>query len=187
MKTVFLANGKRGITYLALYNGEHVVIKQKNPHSTALQTLANEANWLHILNKKGIGPKFIAHERGNLMMEYIAGVLFEEWLEKQKSEKIIFRVVKDLFEQCYTMDKLQVDKKEMHKPYKHIIVRRNKPIMIDFERCKQTVKPSNVTQFCQYLRKLGFAVKKDNLKVALRKYKKTYDLSAFEEVVSFFF
>ena len=40
-----------------------VVIKIKNPKSEALGRMENEANYLKILNKKGIGPKFIRYDK----------------------------------------------------------------------------------------------------------------------------
>ena len=40
----------------------------------------------------------------------------------------------------------------MTNPYKHIIIdKNNNPVLIDFERCRYTEQPKNVTQFLQYL------------------------------------
>jgi len=68
-----------------------------------------------------------------------------------------------------------VNKFEMHHPTKHILIKAGKPsrktvVMIDFERCRWTEKPKNVTQFVQFLlRYEPYAGKQvDNL---LRQYK----------------
>ena len=40
----------------------------------------------------------------------------------------------------------------MSHPIKHIIIdKKNKPILIDFDRTRYTIKPANVTQFCDFL------------------------------------
>ena len=53
--------------------------------------------------------------------------------------------------QMFALDRLGVDKEEMHHPVKHIIVGKNKVHLIDFERAHTALKPKNVTQFCQFL------------------------------------
>ena len=53
------------------------------------------------------------------------------------------------------MDQLNVNKKEMHHPVKHIIIvkKRKKyfPILIDFERCKINPDVKNITQFAEFI------------------------------------
>ena len=42
----------------------------------------------------------------------------------------------------------------MHNPLKHIIIdAKNMPVLIDFERCYETEKPHNVTQFVDFIGK----------------------------------
>ena len=71
----------------------------------------------------------------------------------------------------------------MHHPVKHIIIGKNrKPVLIDFERCRKTEKPKNVTQFCQFLignlvrellSKKGIAIDKNKITGFARNYRKT--------------
>ena len=50
------------------------------------------------------------------------------------------------------MDEMKVTKGEMMRPLKHVIVTAgNEVVFIDFERCRASEKPKNVTQFCQFL------------------------------------
>ena len=50
------------------------------------------------------------------------------------------------------MDLAGINKEEMHRPYKHIIItKKENPVMIDFERCRRSIDPKNVTQFCQFI------------------------------------
>ena len=53
----------------------------------------------------------------------------------------------------------------MHRVTKNVIVSKNKPVLIDFERCKRVLVPKNVTQFFHFLMKLGYC--KDKNKVMI--------------------
>lgn len=149
MLASYLGKGKRGIVYKARYRGKPVVQKVENPKSEAHQRIKNEAYWLRRLNKYNIGPKFIKFENNILTREFAKGKEIIPWIEDNKKTKIK-NILKNILEQCRTMDKLKVNKLEMHRPTKHIIIDK-KPLMIDFERCYKTEKPKNITQFCQFL------------------------------------
>lgn len=149
----FLAKGKRGEVFLTKYRGKLVVAKQVRPTSQALSTLENEAHWLQRVNKEAIGPQFIKLEEGKLFMEYIRGAPIGEYLENHSFSAAL---AKEVLDQCHVLDKLHVNKFEMHHPTKHILITAGKPsrktvVMIDFERCRWTEKPKNVTQFVQFL------------------------------------
>lgn len=176
----FLAKGKRGIVFKTTYKGKAVVVKEKRNDSAAINSIENEAHWLRILNKESIGPKMYSFSNGRLVMEYIGGEPFHKWFEKHRKKKgLVGNILKKVLQQCYSMDRLSVEKKEMHRPIKHIIVRDNKPILIDFERCRKTLKPSNVTQFCQFLRRLKLM--KQNKKL-LSSYKKTMSRENLQKI-----
>ena len=181
----YLSKGKRGVVYVMRERGRLVVVKQKRPGSTALRALENEAYWLQQLNEHKIGPTFYRFDKKGLVMEYIKGIPFIEWRihHSPREQKTMIRKI---FAQCLILDTLQVNKLEMHYPVKHILIRRGQPIMIDFERCKRTLTPKNVTQFCQFLVALGHDVDRTALKHLLQTYKKSYGDLAFGEIVSFF-
>ncbi len=153
------------------------VIIKKQRANIQIETIRNEITVLKKVNKKRIGPKlFFADDNSKepfFVCEYINGIKIEEFLEK-KSKKEIQKVLKNIFEQCFILDTMQLTKEEMHRPYKHIIVKekvskdtfmkekntklkKNKqtkehlPILLDFERCRYDSDPKNVTQFCQYV------------------------------------
>ena len=180
----YLSKGKRGIVYLTKENGRLVVVKKERPGSRAIMTLNNEASWLKILNKHKIGPRFIRFNDG-LVMEYIKGELFVDWYKKHDKNEVK-NAVRDIFLQCRIMDKIGVNKLEMNYPVKHIIMRKNEPVMIDFERCKRTLRPKNVTQLCQFLLSIGFKVDKDILKGLSQKYKRDYDEDTFNLILGLF-
>lgn len=69
-----------------------------------------------------------------------------------KNKKIILKLIKECLEQCFILDSLKVDKEELHHPLKHILItKQKKVVMLDFERCHIVEYPKNVTQFVVFL------------------------------------
>lgn len=150
-----LAKGKRGMVYTGRLNsgrskGKTVAVKVKNPSSASPGRIQIEAQVLSALNKRGIGPKVFEADDNFIVMEYVSGTPILEYLSKSGKPKIK-ALINMILEQLYILDTLKINKEEMHRPVKHIIVRGNKPIMIDFERAKYSTKAHNITQFCQFL------------------------------------
>jgi len=101
-------------------------------------------------------------------------------------------VILDVLKQCRILDKLKINKLEMHNPHKHIIIENNKPFLIDFERAYETEKPKNVTQFCQFLMSkkvrsiLKYKINKKRLIGLLKKYKDNETEKNFNEIINHF-
>lgn len=144
------AKGHRGIVYKGRLNKRIVAVKVERKNSGALNRINNEAEWLKILNRHGIGPGLIKHDDNFIITEFIEGRLIIDFLKKADKPEIT-STISNLFRQLYQMDRIGVDKEEMHHPVKHIIVTGSKAVLIDFERCRRTERPKNVTQFCQFL------------------------------------
>src|SRR3989344_1383896 len=136
----YFSKGKRGNIYLD--NG--YAIKK----SSQLR-IKNEVKWLKILNKYKIGTKIISYNKTSFKYKFINGDFILGFIEKN-DKKIIKKILLDVLKQCRIMDELKVNKKEMHNPVKHILIKNNGAFMIDFERCYKTEKPKNETQFCQF-------------------------------------
>ena len=100
---------------------------------------------------------------------------------KKKDAKIINipnknnikKILEKIFDQCFIMDKLGINKFEMHHPYKHILINKDKVTFLDFERCRFTEDPKNVSQLCDFiiskeiidiLAKKGFNYKNKDIK-----------------------
>jgi len=185
--------------FVGIYkNKTKVAIKIKNPESKAIDRMENEANYLKLLNKKGIGPKLIFYNKKDdyFIMEFIEGQQFPLFLEHstKKNKNLIKKIIKQVFLQCYRMDKLNINKEEMQHPYKHIIIEKTtkKPILLDFERCHKTEEPVNVTQFSAYiisnyitekLKQKGIKVNMDKVIAAAKKYKKEYSKKALDNII----
>jgi predicted Ser/Thr protein kinase len=167
-------------------------IKVQKETPAASTAIADEAHWLGFLNKHDIGPRLMKHNRTLQYVTYlyVTGKFFPQFIASCSSKARIKRVLRTCIFKCRVMDDLNVNKEEMHRPLKHIIVGKSVKF-IDFERCSKTKNPKNVTQFCNYIfitnnpvatkvRKL-FGVRKDDALRLLKSYKKKRDL---EPVIS---
>jgi len=110
----------------------------------------NEGKFLKLLNKYQIGPKIIDFSESFVCYEFIEGIELKECINK----KIHKDIIRSILKQCEIMDNLKINKEEMHKPLKNIIIKKNKAFLIDFERCHYTLRPKNVNQFKEFLRRI---------------------------------
>ena len=145
------ARGKRGLIYTFKKNEKIIAVKIKNPESKAENRIENEINFLKILNKYKIGPKLLDHGSDYFCYEFINGITLKEFL---KTKKLNNKIINEILNQCKKLDELKINKEEMHKPLKNIIIKKNKPILLDFERCHYTIRPKNLNQFKQFLKRL---------------------------------
>lgn len=139
----YFAKGKRGIVFTAKYRSKKVAVKMKKESSEANNTIMHEANMLREVNKYKIGPKYLFNTKNALVYEFVEG---KDLIESKQ----IKNICKKVFEQCYKLDLLGINKQEMTRPMKHVIVG-NKVTLIDFERARKAEETHNVTQFCQFV------------------------------------
>ncbi|MEK6938835.1 MAG: HemK2/MTQ2 family protein methyltransferase [Nanoarchaeota archaeon] len=198
----YLAKGKRGIVYSGVWKTQNqvklhfatekllkVAIKTENPRSTALSRMENESKWLERLNREDIGAKLYFFGTNYLVMEFISGERWGEWL-KDKNKGEIKEVIIKILKQLYRLDQLKVNKEELHHPYKHILVtNEGEPVLIDFERCKETEKPTNITQFLECLCRMkeeleerGVKVEVEGMRKLSGEYKSNYSIQQFKEI-----
>lgn len=172
------AKGKRGTIKLVHEKGKQLIVKERNPDSV-VDTIENEATFTKLLNKHGIGPRFVRFANGELFREFVEGEDLRTWLPRAKSASTV-QVLLNILQQCRKLDELGVIKSELTRPWKDIIVSHGKPILIDFERCRWSEKPKNVTQFCQFLtstrvqfllKQKGISLPVMKLRTAARTYK----------------
>lgn len=179
----YLAHGKRGMIYTAQYKNKKIALKVKKKSSEAVGRVQNEALWLEKINKKKLGPKLIFHNHNYLAYEFIEGDFILDFVEKNKSKKNkIKNIIKKVFEQCFVLDQLGLDKEEMHHPLKHIIVKYPKATLIDFERMHQVESPHNVTQFIQFVTVIRKLDRKKMIKLA-QEYKNSMTKSNLKKII----
>lgn len=184
----YLAKGHRGVVYKGSYKGKTVAIKVQ-----ASTYVKKEVAALKKLNPHGIGPKLLKAADTYFIMQFIDGIKFYEYIGKAEDKTQVKRVLKDVFYQCYQLDTLGMTKEEMHHPHKHVIVTaKDDAVMIDFEKCKQTPSPKNVTQFCQcinstnmlvILRSKDIFVQQDKLRKLARVYKGSMTEKNLEKIL----
>ena len=175
-------------SHFAKSSVQKVAIKTKRESSEAVGRIENESNWLKILNKENIGPRLLFAHEDFFVYRFVEGIFIEEFIKTHQKDEIK-RIIDDLLQQCYKLDLLKVNKEEMHHPHKHIIIDKNQhATMLDFERCSKTEKPSNITQFVEYICRIkgdlkGFSYSIDKLRELAKIYKKSYQKEAFDEIV----
>lgn len=173
----YLASGKRGVVYKAQLRNKTIAVKTKHPKSQAKNSIDNESKMLKLLNKHKIGPKFISKGNNYLIYEFVEGEFIKDWLPKAKLSGIK-KILKEVLQQCSVLDKLKINKEEMHHPLKHVLIHKS-IVLIDFERAHKSKSVKNVTQFLQFIRsnakdlnKKGFSVSKDKILEISQNYKK---------------
>ena len=128
-------------------------------------------------------------------MEYAKGLYFKDWIKmlkgKGRKEKVR-RMIKDILEQCFRLDKVGLDHGELSNIEKHIIVG-EKAWIIDFESASMNRKASNLTKVTQYfvvgspisntVRRMLKIESLDEVFQALREYKKSKSKENFGNVL----
>ena len=200
----YLTHGKRGMIYTAISDRSKLVkthfpskrdlvkvaIKVKLEESKAQGRMENEAKWLKKLNAFNIGPRFIFAGDNYVVYRFVEGEFILDWLQNKKKEEIL-KVLRDVLLQCRQLDELQVNKEEMHHPFKHVLVNEfGKPVLLDFERCRETTSPQNVTQCIEFICRLCKELTSKNVHFPIEKfrelakeYKDTYSDQVFENIM----
>jgi len=143
--------GSRGLIYTGFIGKKKVAMKIQRQDIGASGTVNNESKRLKILNKKGIGPKLLFSGEDYFVYDFVEGQFILDYFETA-NKKQIKKVIIDVLHQMEVLDLLFWNKEEMHHPLKHIIVnKKGKSVLLDFERCKETHKPQNVTQWVQFI------------------------------------
>ncbi len=178
----YFTKGKRGLIFIGFQdknkfnkkqlptkkNLVKVAIKVERKESKADGRAKNEAKWLKILNQKGIGPKLLFSGETFLVYQFVEGDFILDWMQGQ-SKKEVLKILQLIFNQCFVLDQLGVNKEEMHHPLKHIIIDSlNLPVLLDFERCHRTDSPKNVTQFIEFICRIKNELKKKQIKVDVK-------------------
>ena len=188
-KQEYLAKGKRSVVYKGFFEGKEAVMKVANKDAPQ-GIMQNEARWLKKLEDYSIAPKLYESGEGYIICEFLEGKRIMEWMEENDKEEIK-KVLKKVLKQCRVLDRLKVNKKELQRPVKHIIIGKTAK-MIDFERCKETENPKNVTQFCQFLtsknmkeilERKSIRIEKKKLLPLLKNYKKEQSEKNFKKIL----
>jgi len=123
--------------------------KQKSPRKNMLQ---KEVSNLLLANSAEIGPKLYAFdaEERIVVMEFIDGNTFAEWLSAKPSKKALEHFLAALFAQAKKLDEIGLDHGQLAGKGKNILARKSgkdfEPVIIDFEKASQFRKSHNFSQ-----------------------------------------
>lgn len=177
----FFMKGSRGFIYTGKYKKKKVGIKVRNPKSEAVNKINNEIEFLKILNKFDIGPPLVMNFKNKMVYEFQEGVYMIHWW-KTASLSQKKKVLKKLMDQCFTMDLLGVNKEEMLRPFKNVVIKKyNVPVLIDFERCHFSKNVKNISQLVQYMFKEKLVGK--SIIPLVQKYKKDVCKKNYEKII----
>jgi len=146
-----LGKGYVGVVVVAKKNNKEIALKIRRTDSQR-KGMKNEALLLKIVNSVNVGPKIFDVSKNFLVMEYLEGEKFSDWMDSLKgsgSVKKLKSTIRDILEDCYRLDQMGFDHGEISNISKHIIVGKNKATLIDFESSSTQRKPSNVTSITQ--------------------------------------
>lgn len=146
-----LGKGYVGVVVIAKKGSKVVALKIRRTDSQR-KNMKNESVLLKLVNSVKVGPKMIDVSKNFLVMEYLEGEKFSDWIEKLKgtgSAKKLKSTIKSVLEDCYRLDQIGFDHGELSNISKHVIVGKTKSTLIDFESSSTKRRPSNVTSITQ--------------------------------------
>lgn len=194
-KLAILGKGYVGVVVLAKKGNKNVALKIRRTDSQR-EEMRNEAELLRLVNSEKVGPKIFDVSKNFLVMEYLDGEKFSDWIDTIKgvgSVKKLKTTIKKILEDCYRLDQLGFDHGEVSNISKHVIVGKTKATLIDFESSSIKRKPSNVTSITQaFFIGSGIAKKaqkiyknpsKDKIIDALKQYKQDKTRTNFENLI----
>jgi len=189
-----LGKGYVGVVILSKQKKKDVALKIRRMDSSR-DEMRREAKFLKLANKVNVGPKIINSSKNFIIMEYIEGKKIIDWiggLKGRGSATKLKTIIRKVLEDCYNLDKINLDHGELSYIYKHVIVGKS-PCIIDFESASTNRRTSNVTSATQGIfigSGLANIVKKiiktPNRKIlieSLKKYKHDQSRENFDQVL----
>lgn len=190
-----LGKGYVGVVVIAKRGNKEVALKIRRTDSQR-KNMKNESEFLKLVNFVKVGPKIIDVSKNFLVMEYLEGEKFSEWINSLKgtgSAKKLKSTIKSILEDCYRLDQIGFDHGELSNISKHVIVGKTKASIIDFESSSTKRKPSNVTSITQAFF-IGSGISKKTQKIikipskekiiqALQLYKQDKSQKNFEQLI----
>ncbi len=190
-----LGKGYVGVVVIAKKGNKEVALKIRRTDSQR-KNMKNESVLLKLVNSVKVGPKVFDVSKNFLVMEYLEGEKFSNWIESLKgagSAKKLKSTIKNILEDCYRLDQIGFDHGELSNISKHVIVGKSKVSLIDFESSSTKRRPSNVTSIAQAFfigsgisrktQKIFKSSSKEKIIQALKSYKQEKSQENFEQLL----
>jgi len=189
-----LGKGYVGVVVLSKLHKKDVALKIRRIDSSRSE-MKSEAKLLKLANKVNVGPKLVDSSKNFIIMEYVEGQKITDWVRELKgrgSAAKLKSVVRQVLEDCHTLDTIHLDHGELSYIHKHVIVGKS-PCIIDFESGSTNRRTSNVTSATQSIF-IGSALSnivKNIIKIPnkkkligpLKKYKHDQSRENFDEIL----
>ncbi len=159
---------------IELRNG--IIIKKF--HSQFRYNFWKELAFLNILQPFSFVPRLYNSDQDRLTikMEYVEGVHVGDVIEDLGQEQI-----GEILDACRTLDRLSIQKEEMNRPDRHIIIG-ERIAFVDFERSVIKDRPSNLTQFLVYLNSRRKVMERSELVSITRDYKRCFNNKRYADI-----
>jgi len=133
--------------------GKEFVAKSLRDKANRRNMVERESENLGIANSAGVGPKLVKADSENnvVLMEFVEGDSFVDWLFSNPKKIQLEKFLKELFKQAKKLDKKGLDHGQLAGKGKNILVRKGKPVIIDFEKASTERKVGNVNQLKAFL------------------------------------
>lgn len=148
-----LGIGYVGVVVLVERAGQKLALKIRRTNIDK-KSLVEEAHCLRRANTVAIAPQVMQWSQNFILMEYIAGERFFDWLQRAAlnlTTTEVWPVVADLLEQSFRLDQLGLDRGDMNCVTNDVLLRAGQPVLLDFSRGSGDRRPQNVTALVQGL------------------------------------
>ena len=158
-----------GFQGLGLGYGGLVLLVQQGERQLALKlrrtdgpqaSFRGEAEAIATANRFRIGPKLISHNDDCLLMEYLPGPKFIDWLHSPAATfEPTWAIIQQLLNQAFCLDQAGLDHGDLRCVTEHVHIEKTepgdrfalRPVVIDFGKASWDRRPANVTTLTQGL------------------------------------
>lgn len=158
-----------GFQALGLGYGGLVLLVQQGERQLALKlrrtdgpqaSFRAEAEAISLANRFQIGPQLIAHSDDCLLMDYLLGPKFIDWLHALDSDSAAtfeqtWAIIHQLLTQAFHLDQAGLDHGDLRCVTEHVHIEASaqgvRPVVIDFGKASRDRRPANVTTLTQGL------------------------------------
>ena len=193
-----LGKGCEGIVLKVQNNRDELLALKIRRTDSCRITMKNEYDFYKIANSYNIGPIVYSHTVNMLLMQFLEGLSIENWfLQTKLDSNMIKTVVFDILNQCFLLDKINLDHGQLNKLYNHVIVSPYdlKCTIIDFESASNLRRVSNLTSAFQGIffkgvisrqiqKHIDYKSKKIEFLKLLQEYKRNMSKENFNSLVS---
>lgn len=160
-----LGKGCEGLVLKVENNKNEIMAVKIKRTDSCRNSMKNEFDFYNLANMYRIGPKVYSYTDNVLLMDFLEGISIENWfLKTELDSNLIKTVVIDILNQCFILDKINLDHGQLNRLCNHIIIRPDnlKCSIIDFESASTFRKVSNLSSAFQGLFFRGIISKKIN-------------------------